>query len=56
LRTNDYEAYRAAVAAGVEDLSSDVQARVKDAIGRHADAKDKAAIKAVKRADELGGA
>lgn len=49
------EAVRA-VAAGIEDLPGEIKARAKEAIGNHADAKDKSAIKAVKRADELGGA
>jgi hypothetical protein len=50
-----HEAVRA-VAAGVEDLSDDVKSKVKDRIRFHADARDKAVIKNVKKADELGGA
>jgi uncharacterized protein YggE len=48
-----HEAVRA-VAAGVEDLSDDVKSKVKDRIRFHADARDKAVIKNVKKADELG--
>jgi len=49
-----HEAVRA-VAAGVEDLAGDVQSQVKTAIGRHADARDKAVIKSIKKSDDLGG-
>ena len=46
------EAVRA-VAAGIEDLPGEIKARAKEAIGSHADARDKATIKAIKRADDL---
>jgi hypothetical protein len=48
-----HEAVRA-VAAGVEDLSDDVKAKVKERIRFQADARDKAVIKSIKKADELG--
>lgn len=47
-----HEAVRA-VAAGIADLPGDLQNAAKDAIGRHADDRDKATIKAVKKADDL---
>lgn len=47
-----HEAVRA-VAAGISDLPGDVQSIAKAAIGRHADARDKATIKSVKRDDDL---
>lgn len=46
------EAVRA-VTAGISDLPGDLQNAAKNAIGRHADARDKAAIKSIKRADDL---
>lgn len=47
-----HEAVRA-VTAGISDLPSDLQSAAKAAIGRHADARDKATIKSIKRADDL---
>jgi len=47
-----HEAVRA-VTAGISDLPGDLQSAAKAAIGRHADARDKATIKAVKRSDDL---
>lgn len=47
-----HEAVRA-VTAGISDLPGDLQNAAKDAIGRHADERDKSTIKAVKKADDL---
>lgn len=47
-----HEAVRA-VTAGISDLPGDLQSAAKAAIARHADDRDKATIKAVKKADDL---
>lgn len=47
-----HEAVRA-VTAGISDLPGDLQNAAKAAIGRHADDRDKATIKSVKKADDL---